>query len=160
MKRIDDALIGELAARAAGSERRRANHNLHTELSDPVQRFLNAIEPESFVPVHRHTDPERWELFIALSGRVAVLTFDDDGRVLAREELAAAGPLRGIEIPVGAWHTVVALESGTVLFELKEGPYARVSDKDFAPWSPREGDERAAALLEWYRTARPGDQAP
>lgn len=157
MKRIDDTLITSLAGRAAQGARKRANHNLHNELSDPVQRFLNAIEPESFVPVHRHTDPERWEFFIALAGSVAVLTFDDEGRVTAREELSAAGPLRGVEIAVGEWHTVVALESGTVLFELKEGPYSPVKDKDFAPWCPKEGDERCAALLEWYRYAQPGD---
>lgn len=160
MKRIDDTLIAALSARAAEAPRRRANHNLHGELSDPVQRFLNAIEPESFVPVHRHAEPQRWELFIALSGALAVLTFDDHGRVATRDELCASGPLRGIEIPVGAWHTVVALHSGTLLFELKEGPYSPVTDKDFAPWSPREGDVASGAWLEWYRRARPGDSVP
>lgn len=158
MKRIDDARLGALVARARAAERRRANDNLHPDLEDPVQRFLNAMEPGTYVRPHRHAHPPRWELFLALTGRAAVLGFDEGGRVVWREELSAHGPVRGVEIEPGAWHAVAALEPGTVLFECKPGPYRPVSDKDFAPWAPAEGEPGAAALERWYRTAGPGER--
>ncbi|HHS84277.1 MAG TPA: cupin fold metalloprotein, WbuC family, partial [Gammaproteobacteria bacterium] len=71
MKHIDEKVLQELQKRAADSARKRTNLNLHQTLEDPVQRFLNAIEPGSYVRPHRHNTPLRWELFVALSGRTA-----------------------------------------------------------------------------------------
>lgn len=136
-----------LSAKAQGVARARANLNLHPQLDDPVQRFLNAIEPGSYVRPHRHAEPQaKWELFVVLSGAVAVLVLDDAGVVQERVVLDAAGDCRAVEIPAGAWHTLAALVAGTVLFECKQGPYQPASDKDFAPWAPREGEAGAAAL--------------
>lgn len=160
MKRIDTPMIRDLTRRAAESPRRRCNHNLHPQLSDPVQRFLNALEPDSYVRPHRHTDPERWELFLILRGRAAVLIFDAAGQVKERLQLTAGGEVMGVEIDAGRWHTLVALEPATVLFEVKQGPYAPHSDKDFAVWAPAEGHPQTNGFLEWLHRARVGDRAP
>lgn len=158
LKRLDHRLFDELSARAHAGTRGRTNENLHTGPDDPVQRFLNAIEPGSYVRPHRHTAPPRWELFTLLAGSVVVLLFDDAGTVLAREEVSAQGPLRGLEIPGGVWHALAARESGTVLLEIKPGPYFPAEDKDFAPWAPREGDPAAPACAHWLAHARPGER--
>lgn len=142
------------AARAAG--RLRMNRNLHPALTDQVQRLLNAFEPGTYVRPHRH-GAGRWELFLIIRGRAALLAFDDHGRVTERHELDAAGPARIIEVPGGTWHTLTALEPGTVLFEVKPGPYVPPTAKDFAAWAAGENDPRAAACERWFRRARPGD---
>ncbi len=156
MKIVDRERILSVQRAAQQSSRLRANDNLHPTLEDPVQRFLNAMEPGTYVRPHRHAEPGHWELFLALEGRAAVLVFGDRGEVLGRVEIGPRGPVRAVEVPPGVWHAVAALEPGTVLFELKPGPYRPLADKDFAPWAPPEGDAGAAELEAWYRTARPG----
>lgn len=158
MKQVDAEMLAALSAVARSSVRRRANLNVHPTLDDPVQRFLNAVEPDSYVRPHRHTTlPPRWELFVLLAGAAVVLTFDDEGVVLERVQLSAEGPVRALEIPAGAWHVVAALVSGTVLFEFKPGPYTVAGDKDFAVWAPPEGAPEASVMLARYRVAMPGD---
>ena len=157
MKLIDTALLRELSARAASSPRRRANFNLHHDLEDPVQRFLNAVEPGSYVCPHRHHMPPRHELFAAIEGRAAVLLFAPDGEVTERTEVTTGGGIRVAEIPAGAWHTLVALQPGTVLLEIKQGPYTPHTEESLASWAPREGDPACVEAERWFRTARPGD---
>lgn len=157
MKIIDRPLLGSLAEAARAAPRLRRNHNLHPELSDPVQRLLNAVQPGSYVRPHRHAE-NRWEMFLALSGAFAVLAFDDEGRVSRRIELRAGGAVMGAEIPGGVLHAVAALEPDSVFFETKPGPYAAMADKDFAAWAPNEGEPGAAELELWYRTAQPGER--
>lgn len=159
IKLITDVQLAALTQQAQAAPRRRANFNLHPRLDDPVQRFLNAMEPGTYVRPHRHTTPEpKWELFVALSGAIAVLLFDDEGVVTERLTIAAGGPLRAIEVPPGTWHTVVVLASGTVLFEFKQGPYAAMTDKDYAAWAPGEREPGSAAMLARFLAARPGDR--
>ncbi len=158
MKVITTSTLGELTAQACVAARQRVNLNLHPVLADPVQRFLNAIEPGSYVRPHRHCTPqEKWELFVILSGAAVVLQLDEAGKVLARVELDAAGEQRLVEIPAGAWHTLAALQPATVLFEVKQGPYSAMDDKDFAAWAPAEGGIGAAELARRYLTAQVGD---
>ncbi|MGD8617547.1 MAG: WbuC family cupin fold metalloprotein [Gammaproteobacteria bacterium] len=160
MKIIDAQMILELTECAAESARQRCNHNLHPALSDPVQRFLNALQPDSYVRPHRHVDPPRWELFLILRGKAAILVFDESGGVQERIELVAGGSVSGIEIDPGRWHNLVALQAGTVVFELKQGPYAPMSDKDFAIWAPAEGRPETGRFLEWLREAQVGERPP
>jgi cupin fold WbuC family metalloprotein len=160
MKTVTSAMLDELSGRAAEAARRRANHNLHPALSDPTQRLLNAVEPGSYVRPHRHTTPPRWEAFVALAGRAAVLLLDDAGTVTARTEIAPGGPVLAVEIEVAAWHSLVSLAPGTVLLELKPGPYSPVTDKDLATWAPAEGAPGAADLVAWLERARVGDTRP
>lgn len=159
MKRFDQSLLDTLATSAAATARRRANHNIHPTLDAPVQRFFNALEPDTYIRPHRHRTPPRWEFFIVLRGHLALLTFDADGRVVEREELRAAGPVFGAELPVDTWHTLVAVQP-SILFELKEGPYHALSDKDFAAWAPAEGDADCDTFVDWYRNAQPGGRPP
>lgn len=157
MKIIDSQRLEALSRKADITERGRLNDNLHPILEDPVQRFLNAMRPRTYVRPHRHTDPPRWELFLALRGRVGILLFDDLGKVLERTEIAEHGPRQGAEIEAGCWHALVALQPA-VLFELKQGPYSPSTDKDFAPWAPAEGDKTCSCWVHWYTRARPGDR--
>jgi cupin fold WbuC family metalloprotein len=159
LKLVTDDLLEALSNKAAASPRRRANENLHPELADPVQRFLNALEPGTYLRPHRHVAPAaKWELFVALRGSVAVLLFDDAGRVAARTEVNAQGPVRAVEVSPGEWHSLVALEPGTVVFEFKQGPYAATSDKDFVAWAPVEGAPGVARLVRAFEKAKRGDR--
>jgi len=160
MKRIDRQTIQSLVKKAMASPRLRQNHNLHTGYDDPVQRLYNAIEPGSYVQPHRHTEAGRWELFMALHGAAVILIFNAEGVVLQRLEICADGPVFGVEIPPGDWHTVAALESGTVLFEFKPGPYLPISDKDFAAWAPAEVEASCRKWAEWFQNAKQGEQPP
>ncbi len=100
-----------------------------------------------------------WELFALLRGRAAVLTFDDAGRVTGRTELGADANML-VEIPPATWHSLVSFAPGTVLFEVKQGPYRPTGEHDFAPWAPKEGDATAAAFVQWMEGAAVGDRAP
>lgn len=144
---------GDLAAavgRSRAAPRGRANHNVHQSLDDPVQRFVNVFQPGSYVRPHRH-GPSRWELFLLLEGEAGALAFDDTGTV-TEQAVLRRGRARAVEFPSGTWHTVLALQPDTVMFEIKPGPYQPIADKDFAAWAPEEGTEAAAALLAgWVR---------
>lgn len=144
---INQALIQSLSQQAKASPRLRANHNFHTELSDPINRMLNAMEPGTYVQPHKHENPDKREAFIILSGEVAVITFDSNGTPREYRILTAGGDCIGVEIPAGTFHTLVVLRSGTVCYELKDGPYDVLTDKQFALWAPKEGDAACEAYL-------------
>lgn len=156
IKRIEPGDLEHLIAQAAASPRRRKNLNLHEALDDPIQRFLNDFEPGTYVRPHRHAD--KWELFVLIQGAAAVLTFDDDGRVSERVEVNAGTGARVVEIPAGAWHTLVSLAPATVLFEVKRGPYDPAAPAEFAPWAPAEGSATAGAFERRLRSAQPSDR--
>lgn len=157
IKRLNRDLVKNLCERAAESPRLRANFNFHDLLSDPVQRFLNVMQPGTYVRPHRHSDPAKWEMTVALSGRAVMLILDANGAVSERIELDATGPDYGIEIPAGVWHTGAALAADTVLLEIKPGPYEPTFDKDFASWAPPEGSAECGNFVHCYCVARPGD---
>jgi cupin fold WbuC family metalloprotein len=152
--------IHNVSNKASISPRRRAHHNFSLSAADIVQRFLNAIEPGSYVRPHRHPDSNRWEWFQAITGSASILTFDSNGRVLEKTTISSRGPFLGVEIPGEAWHTVTSLVQGTVLLELKPGPYDALTDKDFAQWAPPEGHDSCPAFEFWFREASVGDLPP
>ena len=88
IKQIDIKLLNDLMAKAGMSPRKRAHHNLHPVLEDPVQRLCVAIEPGTYIRPHRHADPLTWEVFLMLRGSAVYLSFDDSGRVSERIVLA------------------------------------------------------------------------
>lgn len=147
IKKIDGKVMDETSLKALSSERLRMNCNFH-ELADPVQRMLNAIEPGSYIQPHRHLDPPKVEVFLCLRGKGALITFDDEGVVEEVVRLEAGGNTPGVEVPPGVWHSIVSLEEGTVFFEVKDGPYVALTDKDFAPWAPKPGEEGCGSYLE------------
>lgn len=160
MNLITHSMLTALRAEARESPRRRKNLNLHPELDDPIQRFFNAMEPDSYARPHRHAGAERWELFLLVSGAASVLIFDAAGTVAERVDLDADGPTYGVEIPGDTWHTVLCRAPGTVVFEIKQGPYSPVTDKDFARWAPPEGSPDVPKFLAWYREAAVGSRPP
>jgi len=157
MKQIESSLLDELTGKAKDSPRKRMNFNLHDALSDPLQRLCNAIEPETYIRPHRHADPDTCEVFIMLRGSAVLLFFDDIGRVIERTVLSAGGPVLAAEIPPKTWHSIAALENGTVFFEVKEGPYVRPGGLNVAEWAPDEGEPQAADFVYRYKTAQIGE---
>jgi cupin fold WbuC family metalloprotein len=145
--------MDELSRQAALAPRRRANLNLHEELSDAVQRLAIAMEPDTYVRPHRH--PHTWELLLPLRGRFLVLYFDDTGTVTARTVLGEHCQV--LENPAGQWHAVLSLDAGGVIFEVKLGPYQPLAESDLAPWSPSGDKAEAAGLTARYATAQVGD---
>ena len=127
--KITQALLDSLAEQAKASPRLRMNYDLRNSESDQSQRMLNAIEPGSPLPVHRHQKSS--ETVVCLRGRLVEEFYDDLGRMCEEAiELSSNGPVVALNIPIGQWHTVHALESGTVIMEVKDGPYEPLSPVD------------------------------
>jgi cupin fold WbuC family metalloprotein len=150
LQRIDQALFDRVAQEARLLPRLRRNHNLHAE-SDPVQRFLNVMQPGTYIRPHRHLRGRPgagFECFVVLQGAIGLLLLDGEGQVQQLERLEAAGPLRGIQLDEGSFHTLVALAEDSVMLEIKEGPYEPTSDKDFLATFPAEGTAEAT-VQEW-----------
>jgi cupin fold WbuC family metalloprotein len=160
MKQIDTAILDELIEKARNAPRKRMNYNLHPGPDDPVQRLLNAIEPETYIRPHRHTDPETSEVYLMLRGSAVLLFFDDAGRVLEQRVLSSKGPVFAAEIPAKAWHAVASLERGTVFFECKQGPYKPLAAENQASWAPAEGDTGTPDFVAWYKKAQTNDTCP
>jgi cupin fold WbuC family metalloprotein len=154
LKCLDQALFDAVSAEARHSPRLRRNHNLHAE-PDLVQRFLNVMQPGTYVRPHRHlrqTPGEGFECFVVLQGALGFLLLDERGEVCRQLRLDAAGPVRGVELREGRFHTLVALAPDTVMFEIKQGPYQPALDKDFLATFPVEGTAAAAAQeASWRR---------
>lgn len=144
---IDQALLARTSAQAEQSPRLRKNHNFHASDDAVCHRLLNAIEPGSYVPPHRHLDPNKDELMLVLAGRLGLVWFDEAGTITGQTELQAGGEVLGVDIPVGVYHTVLALAPGTICLEAKAGPYRPLLAQEQAPWAPQEADAAAAAYL-------------
>lgn len=145
---LDAGLIERAIAASRESPRRRVILRLHTSDADPYQRMLNAVQPGSYIRPHRHRDPPKGETVIVLRGAVRFLTFREDGAVATNVVLAAHGGAIGLDVRPGVYHTFVALEADSVVFEAKTGPYDERVDKDFAPWAPAEGSPEAVPYVE------------
>lgn len=152
--------ITELSRMAASLPRGRKNLNLHPELESPVQRLFNAMEPCTYVRPHRHARSNGWELMLRISGAFAVILFNESGTIMEKQIMDDHGGPIALEIPAQTWHSVIALETGTVMFEVKEGPYSPVEDKDFAAWGPAENTPEAGLFLRWLLDAPPGATVP
>src|SRR4028119_475979 len=140
MIRIDKKLTDQVSAKAKVSPRKRMNHNFHQSPEDLLNRMLNAMEPGTYVCPHKHESPEKREAFIVLSGSFLIVEFDNTGKITDHIILNREKGNFGLEIAPGTYHTLICLEPGSVLYELKDGPYNVSNDKQFAPWAPAEGD--------------------
>lgn len=149
---IDLKLLEQTSLKAQHSDRKRINHNFH-DYEDAIQRFLNAIEPESYIRPHRHAEPMRDEIFLVLKGSGAVLIFDRDGTITAIHLLELSLGFWGIDIPGGTYHTIISREKGSVFYEIKQGPFNPEAPKGFAPWAPVEGTEEADTYLQHLQQA-------
>ena len=129
VEKISQAVLDKLTAEAKASPRLRMNMDLRNSDADQSQRMLNAIEPGSVVPIHRHQKSS--ETVVCLRGRLVEEFYDELERICTeRIELSPNGPVVALNIPAGQWHTVQALESGTVILEMKNGKYEPIQDCD------------------------------
>lgn len=122
-------MLDELTEQAKASPRLRMNHDLRNSDKDQSQRMLNAIEPGSPLPIHRHRHTS--ETVVVLRGRLVWEYYDELERICTEAiEVSAGGQVCGLNIPAGQWHTVRALESGSVILEMKNGPYEPLGEED------------------------------
>lgn len=127
--KIDQVLLDRLTEQAKASPRLRMNYDLRDSIDDKSQRMLNAIEPGSLMPIHRHQKTS--ETVVCLRGRLVWEFYDELERICTETiELSPNGPVVALNVPQGQWHTVKALESGSVILECKDGPYEPQSDVD------------------------------
>ena len=148
---IDRTLLEHVSGLAAASPRRRKNFNFHLSEHEASHRLLNAIEPDSYIPPHRHLDSTKDETLIVVRGQLGAVIFDEAGKVADTAVLDAGGERVGINVIHGTYHTVLALAPGTVFFESKAGPFRPLGTPEFAPWAPREGAEDAQAYFATLR---------
>ena len=126
---INQALLDKLTEEAKASPRLRMNLDLRNSADDQSQRMLNAIEPGSPLPIHRHRHTS--ETVVCLRGRLVWEFYDELERICTeRIELSPNGQVVALNIPAGQWHTVKALESGSVILEMKEGAYEPLGEED------------------------------
>jgi cupin fold WbuC family metalloprotein len=147
MIKINEAFISETSVKAKKSARSRMNFNFHKEDAATLQRMLNAMEPDTYIQPHKHENPDKVEVFFALRGRLLIVEFDDKGEISDYVVLDARTGNFGAEIDPRTWHTIISLEEDSVAYEVKDGPYDVAVDKNFAPWAPEEGDEKASDYI-------------
>lgn len=127
--KITQALLDKLTAEAKSSPRLRMNYDLRNSDKDQSQRMLNAIEPGSELPIHRHKHTS--ETVVVLRGRLVWEYYDELERICMETiELSPNGQVVALNVPAGQWHTVKALESGSVILEMKNGAYEPLEEED------------------------------
>ncbi len=145
------SLLADLCGEASKTDRKRKNYNFH-EHSERVQRFLNVLQPGTYVRPHRHLRADGvngFEFFLVLQGAIGMVVMNELGMVVRSERLDIHDQM-GIELAEGLFHTLVVLEPNSVILELKEGPYQPATDKDFLQMFPPEGSiDCAAQVRSW-----------
>lgn len=123
---ITKETLDELTEKAKGSPRLRCNMDLRNTADDQSQRMLNAIEPGTVLPMHRHLGSS--ETCLCVRGHFVEYFYDDDGNMTDTIDMLPGGTI--INIPIGQWHNLKSLESGTVLLEAKDGKYAPLMEEE------------------------------
>jgi len=142
IKVFNSNYLNNLSSQAQLNDRLRQHKNIHHDYEDNCQRLFNALEPGSYIQPHRHTSDPKSELLMAIRGLMGLVTFDDTGNIVEIFFLSMVNhsdkTIVGIELPSHIWHTVVALETNSVLLEVKAGPFDPSKPKDLAAWAPQE----------------------
>ena len=125
---IDQTLLDTLTEQAKASPRLRMNMDLRDSADDQSQRMLNALEPGTVLPIHRHRTTA--ETVAILRGRAVQHLYAEDGRLVESVLLTAGGPIPAMNVEKGRWHRLEALETGTVIVEFKNGPYEPIGAED------------------------------
>ncbi|MFY1665085.1 WbuC family cupin fold metalloprotein [Pseudomonas sp. Pseu.R1] len=147
---MDRSLFESLAAKADESPRGRAHHNFH-EMEEPCHRMMVGLQPDTYIPPHRHLSADKAEALLVLKGKLGLLLFSDEGVLLETRLLQAGGECVGVDLPPGVFHGLVVLEPDTLMFECKAGPYRPVSEAELASWAPREGEPGVPEYQDWMR---------
>ncbi|WP_066710475.1 WbuC family cupin fold metalloprotein [Curvibacter delicatus] len=157
IRRFDIAFLNDLVRQAESSPRLRQHANLHASYAEPCQRLFNAIGVESYIRPHRHMADPKTETLVAVRGRMTLVLFDEQGRVIRALPFGAGSSDEdcdaGVELSPGTWHTVLADLPGSVLFEVKAGPFDLDLAKELASWAPAEGTAEVAEYLRELRRA-------
>lgn len=143
--------------------RLRQHRNIHISYDDPCQRLLNAVQVDSYIRPHRHSVDPKVETLFALTGRFGVFAFDTAGAIrdyvcIGSEKYMSNSVGMAVEVDPRTWHTVIALEPGSILLELKPGPFDPDLAKEFAPWAPEEGGLDANDYLRGLRDYAEGSR--
>ena len=125
---IDKPLLDTITAQAKSSPRLRMNYDLRNNPEDHSQRMLNALEPGTVMPIHRHRNSS--ETVVVLRGKVKWLFYDDNGNLTNSYIVEAGGDLCGLNVPQGQWHSLECLESGSVIFYAKDGALEPLAEED------------------------------
>jgi cupin fold WbuC family metalloprotein len=147
---LDQRLFDDLALKAAVSPRQRQHHNFHG-MDEPCHRMAVGLQPDTYIPPHRHLSADKAEALLVLKGGLGLLVFNEAGEVLDRRVLQAGGDCVGVDVPPGVFHALVVLEADSILFECKAGPYKPVGEGEQASWAPREGEPDVAGYQAWMR---------
>ncbi len=125
---LDTKFLETLTEEAKKSPRLRMNYNLHESTESKAQRLFNGLEPGTEIPIHRHVNTA--ETYILIRGRLTVTLYDDNKNVTEVSELDLSAGKFGVHIPKNTWHSVDVKESGTVIFEVKDGPYTPLTPEN------------------------------
>lgn len=121
-------LLDDLTSQAKVIPRLRQAYDLRTTPKDNSQRMLNALEPGTIMPIHRHRNTS--ETMVIVRGALIERFYNDDGTLVQEFEMRAGGECLVVQIEAGQWHSLEVLESGTIIFEAKDGKYEPLSDED------------------------------
>lgn len=147
MLKITSDLLKELMLKARQAPRKRINHNFHYGPGDPLQRMLNSMQPGTYLQPHKHENPDKREVFMALTGKFVVIQFNDDGTIADHMILDPKNNEYAAEVAARTYHTIICLEPDSIIYELKDGPYDPADDKNFAPWAPKEGEAECEGYI-------------
>ena len=136
----DTDLLDKLSEQAKHSPRKRTTYNFHKTPGDPIHRMLNAMQPGTYIPPHKHENPDKREAFWVLRGKIALIIFNESGHIRDHLILSPDNGNYGTELSPRAWHTLICLQENSVAFEVKDGPWDPSNDKIYAPWAPKEGE--------------------
>lgn len=131
---INETLFDELTVKAKESPRLRMNFNLHDSLDAKAQRLFNALEPGTVMPVHRHMASS--ETQVLMRGSMKVMFYDDKGQITEEYMLDNSTGNYGVQIPAGVWHSLEVLQTGTIILEIKDGPYRPLQENDILMLNP------------------------
>lgn len=130
------------------AQRKRAHFTFHKSDDDTLQRMLNAMQPGTYLQPHKHENPDKREVFLVLTGKFLVVEFDEKGNTIDHMILDAKSEQFAAEISERVYHTVICLEPDSVAYEIKDGPYKPIDDKNFASWAPKEGDPKSEDYID------------
>lgn len=151
---FNDRFLDELTERAKWDPRLWKHFNLHESYSAPSQQFLNAIEPGSYIRPHRHFTAVKHETLVLIRGHFAIVIFQEEGKVeeIVRLSCETNKDCRVYQLKHTTWHSVLSLETGSILLDVKDGPYDPLIAKDFPSWAPAEEDPDQHKYLDNLRS--------
>jgi cupin fold WbuC family metalloprotein len=144
---LTDVLIDAAVFGSRESPRKRIILPFHDSAENTLHRMLNAVQPGSYIRPHRHLDPPKDESLVLLRGALTFFTFHQNGEVDQICMVAAGTASFGIDVKAGVFHTFIATEGDTVVYEVKPGPWSAATDKDFAIWAPEEGSDQCEEYM-------------